>query len=226
MIRIAARHRRQIVSTSTLAAYALFVLAPLVLVVFNSLRTTAAIYRRPIGLPTAEGVGNYAAAWSQASFSTYFLNSVIVTIASLLLGVGTATLAGYGLGRYRFRGRDAIGSFFLAGLLLPAQLGVVPLFYLLRALDLVDSLAGLVLIYAAHTLPLSTFLLAGFFRQLPGELEEAARLDGARELRVFYSIMLPLVRPALATVVVVQCAPIRSVPCCRHRGTASAWEEA
>jgi raffinose/stachyose/melibiose transport system permease protein len=208
MIRARPAQRQQAAATGILTLYALLVLGPLVLVVVNSLRSTAAIYARPIGLPTMDGIANYAAAWSQARFSTYFVNSVLVTVASLVVGVGAATLAGYGLGRYRFAGHEAVGSFFLAGLLLPAQLGVVPLFYLLRALGLIDSLAGLTLIYAAHTLPLSTFLLAGFFRQLPVELEEAARLDGARELRIFTSIMLPLVRPALMTVIVVQCAPI------------------
>jgi raffinose/stachyose/melibiose transport system permease protein len=198
----------QIGSTVLLSGYAVVVLGPLLLMLSNSLRSTNEIYARPLGLPSLAGAQNYVTAWSQAHISTYFVNSLIVTVASLALGVGTATLAGYGLGRCRFRGREAIGGFFLAGLLLPAQLGVVPLFTLLRQLGLIDSLAGLILIYAAHTLPLSTFLLAGFFRQLPPELEEAARIDGASELRVFCSIMLPLVRPALVTVVVVQCAPI------------------
>lgn len=202
------RRAAQTGSTVLLGLYAVAVLGPLLLVLSNSLRSTAAIYASPLGAPGLAGLRNYVTAWSEASMSGYFANSLIVTAASLLLGVGAATLAGYGLGRLRFPGREAIGGLFLAGLLLPAQLGVVPLFYLLRQIGLIDSLPGLILIYATHTLPLSVYLLAGFFRQLPVELEEAARIDGAGELRILVSIMLPLVRPALTTVVVVQCAPI------------------
>jgi raffinose/stachyose/melibiose transport system permease protein len=185
-----------------------FAVGPLLLVLANSLRPTGEIYSSPIGRPTTEGLGNYVTAWSKASFSTYFFNSLVVAIAALALGVGTAAMAAYALGRIRFRGRSTVSAFFLAGLLLPTQLGVVPLFYQLERLHLVDSRLGLVFVYAAQVLPLAVFLLTMFFRALPAELEEAARLDGAGEWRVFFSIMLPLVRPGLATVLVVQAAPI------------------
>jgi raffinose/stachyose/melibiose transport system permease protein len=191
-----------------LSVYATIAIGPLLLILMNSLRTTADIYQAPLGRPTAEGWDNYVNAWDRANFSTYFLNSTIVTLGALVLGVGCATLAGYGLGRFRFKGHEALSGFFLAGLLLPAQLGVVPLFYMMQALGLVDTLLALIIIYAAGSLPLSIFLLTMFFRQLPDELDEAARLDGAGDFRIFRSIMLPLVRPALATVIAVQAAPI------------------
>lgn len=194
--------------TAILVIYALIAVGPLLLVLNNSLRSTSEIYAAPLGAPTLDGALNFTTAWTRASFSTYFLNSVLVTAGSLILGVGSATLAGYALGRLRFPGRQAIGALFLAGMLLPIQLGVVPVFYLLQSARLVDTHLGLVLVYAAHTLPVSILLLSVFFRQLPDELEEAARLDGAKRFRIFFSVMLPLVRPALATVIVVQCAPI------------------
>jgi raffinose/stachyose/melibiose transport system permease protein len=197
-----------LVHTLLLAAYACVAVAPLLLVANNAFRTTSQIRSSPLGLPNAAGAANFAEAWSRASFSSYFLNSLLVTAGSLALGVGLATMAGYALGRMRFRGRHVISALFLAGLLLPAQLGVVPIFYLLRSMGLLDSHLGLILVYASQSLPLSILLLSLFFRQLPDELEEAARLDGAKPFRIFVSIMLPLVRPALATVVVVQCAPI------------------
>ncbi len=207
-----ARTRRRaptaLVHTLLLAAYACVAVAPLLLVANNAFRTTSQIRSSPLGLPNAAGAANFAEAWSRASFSSYFLNSLLVTAGSLALGVGLATMAGYALGRMRFRGRHVISALFLAGLLLPAQLGVVPIFYLLRSMGLLDSHLGLILVYASQSLPLSILLLSLFFRQLPDELEEAARLDGAKPFRIFVSIMLPLVRPALATVVVVQCAPI------------------
>jgi raffinose/stachyose/melibiose transport system permease protein len=183
-------------------------LAPLLLVLNNAFRSTRQIYTSPLGLPSSEGAANFVEAWSRASFSTYFVNSLIVTMGSLALGVGLATMAGYALGRLRFRGRHLVSGLFLAGMLLPAQLGVVPIFYLLQSIRLIDSHFGLILVYASQSLPLSVLILSLFFRQLPDELEEAARLDGAKPFRIFFSIMLPLVRPAVATVLVVQCAPI------------------
>lgn len=195
-------------TVAALSIYAVVAVGPLLLILLNSFRSTQAIYRQPLGLPTAEGLTNYVGAWQRANFSVYFFNSTIVTVGALLLGVGCATLAGYGLGRFRFKGREALSGLFLAGLLLPAQLGVVPLFYMMQALGLVDNLLSLILIYASQSLPLSIFLLTMFFRQLPNELDEAARLDGAGEFRIFYSVMLPLVRPALVTVLAVQAAPI------------------
>ena len=195
-------------TTLVLVLYAVIAAGPLLLVLNNAFRSTPAIYASPLGLPGMEGLANFATAWTRASFSTYFLNSVMVTAGALVLGVGSATLAGYALGRMRFPGRHAISALFLAGMLLPIQLGVVPIFYLLQSMRLVDTHFGLVLVYAAHTLPVSILLLSVFFRQLPDEIEEAARMDGAGRFRTFFFVMLPLVRPALATVIVVQCAPI------------------
>jgi raffinose/stachyose/melibiose transport system permease protein len=191
-----------------LTLYSFIAVGPLLLVLINSLRPTAEIYNAPVGWPTSSGAQNYATAWAQASFSTYFFNSVFVTIGSLVLGVSAATLAAYALGRIRFPGRGIVSAFYLAGLLLPAQLGVVPIFYILQGMGLIDTKIGLILVYSSQALPLSIFLLTLFFRGLPSELDEAARLDGAGEFRVFYKIMLPLVRPAIVTVVVVQTAPI------------------
>jgi len=195
-------------TTFILVLYAVIAAGPLLLVLNNAFRTTRAIYAAPLGVPGAEGLANFATAWTRANFSTYFFNSVSITVGALVLGVGSATLAGYALGRMRFPGRQAISGMFLAGMLLPIQIGVVPIFYLLQSLRLVDTHLGLILVYAAHTLPVSILLLSMFFRQLPDELEEAARLDGAGRFQTFFFIMLPLVRPALATVIVVQCAPI------------------
>jgi len=194
--------------TLLLATYALIAVGPLLLVLNNALRPTREIYSSPLGPPSAAGAENFATAWTRASFSTYFFNSLTVTVGALVLGVGSATLAAYALGRFRFRGRQAFSALFLAGMLLPIQIGVVPIFHMLRGLGLTDSLLGLILVYAAHTLPVSILILTVFFRQLPDELEEAARLDGAGRFRIFRSIMLPLVRPALVTVVVVQTAPV------------------
>ncbi|WP_158865911.1 carbohydrate ABC transporter permease [Leifsonia sp. AG29] len=191
-----------------LGVYSLIAVGPLLLVLINSFRTTLDISQSPLGLPTSFYFDNYVKAWNQASFGTFALNSVLVTTVSILLGVAAAAFAAFPLARWRFRGRGTLSALFLAGLLLPAQLGIVPIFTLLDSFGLVDSYLGLILVYSTLSLPLAILILTTFFKQLPENIEEAARIDGAGEIRVFFSIMLPLIRPALATVAIVQAAPI------------------
>lgn len=185
-------------------AYAVVAVAPLLIMVINSFRPSRELFRNPLGLPLTPTLDNYVNAWSEASFSTYFANSALVTVSAVVLGTAVSALAAYPLGRYVFRGRSLLVAFFLAGLMLPIRLNVIPIFYLLSSMGMIDSRLALVLVYAASGVPFCVFVLTMFFRQLPGDLEEAARLDGAGELRIFGRIMLPLVRPALATVALFQ----------------------
>ncbi|GAA2694665.1 carbohydrate ABC transporter permease [Nonomuraea recticatena] len=188
--------------------YAVFSMAPLVVMVLSSFRPTSEIFDDPIGLPTGSAFDNYAKAWTEASFSTYVVNSVIVVVSAVLLGAVVSLLAAYPLGRRRFGGRGLFTAYFISGMTLPAHLGVLPLFYLLESMGLVDSLLGLILVYAAGSIPFNVFVLTAFFRQLPYELDEAASLDGAGPLATFWHVMLPLVRPAIATVIVFQFVPL------------------
>ncbi len=189
-------------------SYAAIVLGPLLLVVSNALRPTREIFKNPLGLPTSPSFESFVKAWEKANFNTYFFNSLIITVAAVLLATAVSALAGYMLGRYRFRGSAFLTAYFLAGLMLPFRLAIVPLFLLLNDMGLVDSRLGLILVYAATGIPFSVFILSSFFRQLPQELSEAARIDGAGEFTIFGRIMLPLVRPALATVIVFQFVPL------------------
>jgi len=188
--------------------YAAMVLIPLLLVVSNALRPTREIFKNPMGLPTSISFDSFVKAWGQANFNVYFVNSLMITVASVLLATSVAALAGYMLGRYTFTGSRFLSSFFLAGLMLPFRLAIVPLFLLLNKMGLIDNRMGLIFVYAATGIPFSIFILSSFFRQLPQELSEAARIDGAGEITIFGKIMLPLVRPALATVVVFQFVPL------------------
>ncbi len=188
--------------------YAIVVIAPLMLVVLNSMRPTRDIFREPIGLPTGLDLSSYATAWTEANFSSFFWNSLLITTASVFLATAVSALAAYVLGRYRFRGSELLSIFFLSGLLLPFRLAILPLFLLLQNLGLVDTRTGLILVYAATGIPFSVFILSAFFRQLPGELTEAARIDGAGEFTIFGKVMLPLVRPGLATVAIFQFVPL------------------
>jgi raffinose/stachyose/melibiose transport system permease protein len=188
--------------------YAAIVLIPLFLVVNNALRPTRDIFKNPIGLATSPSLQSFVKAWEEASFNVYFFNSLLITVASVLLATMVASLAGYILGRYKFTGSNFLTAYFLAGLMLPFRLAIVPLFLLLNDMGLIDNRLGLILVYAATGIPFSIFILSSFFRQLPKELSEAARIDGAGEFTIFGRIMLPLVRPALATVIVFQFVPL------------------
>ena len=188
--------------------YAAIVLAPLLLVISNALRPTREIFKNPVGLPTSPSLDSFVKAWEEASFNVYFFNSLMITVASVILATAVAALAGYMLGRYKFTGSRFLTAYFLAGLMLPFRLAIVPLFLLLNDMGLVDNRLGLILVYAATGIPFSVFILSAFFRQLPQELSEAARIDGAGEFTIFGRIMLPLVRPALATVIVFQFVPL------------------
>ncbi len=195
-------------SNAVLILYTLVVLAPLFIVLANTMRPTRDIYREPVGLPTSINFESYETAWGEANFSQYFLNSLVITTASVTLATVVSALAGYILGRYDFWGSRFMTAFFVAGLTLPFRLAIVPLFLLLNDLGLVDTRIGLILVYAATGVPFSVFILSAFFRQLPIELSEAARIDGANEFVLFSRVMLPLVRPALATVAIFQFVPL------------------
>jgi raffinose/stachyose/melibiose transport system permease protein len=187
--------------------YAGIAFGPILLVIFGSLRPTQQILAHPLGVPRSLDLSNFGRAWTTASVSTYFLNSLLVTVSAVALCLIVSVMAAYPLARWRFRGAAVLSAYFLSGLMLPAKLGVLPIFYMFQSLHLIDSRLGLVLLYAAGGVPFSIFVIMAFIRNLPRELEEAARIDGAGELRVFFSVLLPLVRPAIAAVTVFQFAP-------------------
>jgi len=191
-----------------LMVWSFFSLAPLTLVLINSFRSNQEIYMEPLALPTGINFENYVTAWSKASFSTYFFNSLMITSLSIALGLLIASLAAYPLARKSFFGRSFLSNLFLAGLLLPAQLGILPVFKLMDTLGLVGSPFSLVIVYSVGSLPLAIVILTSFMRQIPESIEEAAQIDGAGEIRIFVSLILPLSRPAIATVAIVQAAPI------------------
>ncbi|KJK11940.1 sugar ABC transporter permease [Terrabacter sp. 28] len=188
--------------------YAALALVPLLVMVSNSVRTNADLITNPLGLPSPPTTASYVEAWTTGSFATYFGNSLAVTVGAVAISTVVATMAAYALARGRSRFFRWLESLFLSGLMLPIHLAILPIFYLFDGLGLVDSRFGLMLMYAASGIPFSIFVLTTFFRQLPEELEEAAALDGATSWQTFWRIMVPLVRPALATVAVFRFVPI------------------
>jgi raffinose/stachyose/melibiose transport system permease protein len=182
---------------------------PIVLVVLNSFKERSAIFATPYALPLPGSFSliGYTTLLNQADFSRYFANSLFVTLLSMTLILLTGAMASFALAEYRFRGNTVLGLYLALGIMIPIRLGTVSILYLIVGLGLTNTLWALVLVYTAQGLPLTIFILSQFMRQVPFELKDAARIDGASEYRVFW-LILPLVRPALATVAVFIMIPI------------------
>lgn len=185
-----------------LVLYGFVCLYPFFLMIVSSFKETGDIFTDPFGLPSNPSFEAYRTAWDIGNFSSYFWNSVFVTVTSVAIILLVGSMAAYPIGRYEFRGRGFLYVYFLSGLMLPIKLGIVPLFFLMTSLGLYDTRLSLILVYAASGVPFTVFILAAFFRTLPRELEEAAKIDGAGEFRIYWQIMVPLIRPALATVAI------------------------
>jgi raffinose/stachyose/melibiose transport system permease protein len=145
---------------------------------------------------------NYPHAWVASDIGRLYWNSIVVSTASMVVTVAISALAGYGLGRIRFGGRGIIYAMVLIGLTIPLQIALIPLFINLRSLGILNTRLALIGPYTGFGLAFGTYIMKGFFEGLPRELEEAARLDGAGEFGIFARVMLPLTRPALATVAI------------------------
>lgn len=184
----------------TMATISLY---PIILMMLSSFKTSVEIYKNPLGLPTNFSLDTYRTLLSKIPFTMYFMNSVFVSIVSVVLIVVICSLASFYIARFKFSWNNALFFIFLLGMMIPIKLGIVPLFILMRDLGLINSLWALVFMNIATGIPLTMLILTGFFRTMPYELEEAARIDGAGNLRVLWHVVLPLMRPALGTVVII-----------------------
>lgn len=191
-----------------LATAALFMLYPIFMMVLSGFKTTPEIFMSPFSFPKRLNTENFQVIWNKTDVPRYFLNSVIVTLSSIILLLVTGTMAAYAIARYKFRGTLMVSLFFLSGLMLPIRLAIIPLFIQLKYLGLIDNLLGLIFIYTAMSLPATVFILTGFLRSLPKELEDSARMDGASELRIMIDIMVPLISPALVIAGIYSAVPI------------------
>jgi ABC-type glycerol-3-phosphate transport system permease component len=165
--------------------------------VLGSLKTTFELFEQPFALPRTPRWNNYAVAWTEGKFSLYFINSTIIALPSVLLTLACGALAGYAFGRLRFAGSNVLFYTFLVGIGIPANALVVPLFATVKNLGLLNTYAGVVLPSVGASMPFAIFLMRAFFRSLPGELADAARVDGCTTFGVFWRIMLPLAQAPL-----------------------------
>jgi len=192
-----------------LLTYTLIALFPVLLVVVNSVKARLAIFRTPYAPPTPEtwDLVGYETVFSSANFPLYFRNSLLVTLGALALILLVGSMAAFALAEYEFPGNALLGLYLALGIMVPIRLGTVSLLRMTVSLGLTNTLWALILVYAAAGIPLAVFILTQFMRQVPRDLKDAARMDGASEYRV-YALVLPLVRPALGTVAVFNMIPI------------------
>ncbi|MER7660704.1 MULTISPECIES: carbohydrate ABC transporter permease [unclassified Streptomyces] len=187
-------------SHGVLVIWAIMVVLPLLWAVMTSFKTDRAIFTSPWSLPDSLHFENWSRAWSQAHMSDYFLNTVLVVGGSLIGTLLFGSMAAYVLARFDFPGNRFIYFLFIGGMSFPIMLALVPLFYVLNNVSLLNTLHGLILVYIAYSLPFTVFFLTAFFRTLPSSVAEAAMIDGASHTRTFFQVMLPMAKPGLISV--------------------------
>lgn len=196
------RSKYTILPGTYLVAIVLFgiTVVPLLFVFVDGFRTSADINNSPTGLPHPWVWSNYGSILTTAPFWQFLGNSALIAGVATVLAVGLGSMAAFALSRYAFHGREFIFTLFISGLLFPIGVAALPLYLLLQRVGLLDNQFGVALPEAAFALPITMFILRPFMRAIPGELEDAAMVDGASRLRFFWQILLPLSRPALVTV--------------------------
>lgn len=188
--------REKIVDYVVLTLFGLFAIVPLIGVLFSAV-TPPSENEGGFALPTKIDLGNFGAAWSEGHFGSYMLSSVVVTLGVVVLTTLLAVLAGFAFARLDFPGSGIIFFVMLAGLMLPAEAFIIPLYFNLRSVGLTDTYQSLILPQTAQSLAFAIFWMRNQFRSFPGEIIEAARIDGARDIRVLWQVIVP---PSLAPI--------------------------
>jgi raffinose/stachyose/melibiose transport system permease protein len=201
---------RRIAVHALLGGYTLIAILPVLLIIMNSFKDRKSIFSQPMAPP---GPGSfsligYETVLKQGDFLNYFFNSGIVTVGSIFFILLFGAMAAFALTEYRFRGNVFLGLFLALGVMVPIRLGTVAILEMMARSGLVNTLTALILVYTAQGLPLAVFVLSEFMRTVSDDLKNAGRIDGLSEYVVFFRLVLPLVRPAMATVAIFSMIPI------------------
>ena len=193
-----------------LILYTALALFPILLVIMNSFKARKAIFGAPLALPTPSTFSliGYDKVFGDSSIVSYYLNSITVTGGTIFFTLLFGAMAAWALTEYKFRWNTLLALFLAVGIMVPIRLGSVSIIQLIVELNLINTLTALILVYTAQNLPLSIFILSEFIAQIPKDLREAGRCDGLSEYNIFFYIVLPLVRPAMATVAVFTMIPV------------------
>lgn len=189
---------------AVLIALLMFALIPLVLAWFTAFKTSEQILFNPYGPPIPPHVDNLVNAWTQGRFNVYFKNSFIISISDVVIMLIVAPLAGYAFGRMRFPGQRVLLVVFLTGLTIPVGAIIIPLYLTMRDFGLINTYGAVIVADVALAAPIFIFIMRAAFKDLPRELEDAARIDGASEFKIFWYVMLPLAKPALLTLALLE----------------------
>ncbi len=202
MARIA-RNWRQVTVIIVLIVYTAFATGPFVWVAIMSLRTTPEISRDPYALPEPPHFWKFAQAWFESGYSTYFGNSVLVVLSAVVVVTVIGAMAAHCLARYSFPGNRAIYFVLFSAIIFPPQITIIALFQILVEYRLYNSLIGLASVYVSFQLPITLYILESFFARIPGDLFDAARIDGYSEWSIFWKVSLPVALPAVSTVIIL-----------------------
>ena len=206
----ARKHTSAFAIHAVLLAYTALALAPIILVIMNSFKERKAIFGSPLMPPTSSTFSliGYDKVFSDSSIVSYYVNSVTVTGSTIFFTLLFGSMAAWALAEYKFRWNTLLAIYLSIGIMVPIRLGSVALIQLIAQLNLINTLSALILVYVAQNLPLAVFILSEFMAQIPKDLREAARCDGLSEYNIFFHIILPLLRPAMATVAVFTMIPV------------------
>jgi len=191
-----------------MSIYVLLILYPLFNMVTSSFKTNRAILSTPFSIPESISLKNFTTVWIDKGFSHYFFNSLFVTTISMAIVILFGSMSAYGIARYSFKGNTFIYMLFLSGIMLPLKAAIIPLFLLVKNLGLINTQASIIMIFIAMGLPSTVFILAGFMKAIPMELEYAAKIDGCNDFTIYRKIVMPMVAPAVALVTIYNSVPI------------------
>lgn len=180
----------------------IIVIAPIVWVVLGAFKTNTEIFGSPFTLPKSWRLDNIISAWNLGNFNIYLWNSAVITGGCMLIVFLVACPAGYALAQLRFQGSKLMFYFFMLGIAIPVQSIIIPIFYQVKSLGLINTLTGMTMVSAALALPFSVFLMRNSFKDIPSEIREAAIIDGAGEWKSYFNIMLPMAKPGVVTLMV------------------------
>jgi raffinose/stachyose/melibiose transport system permease protein len=210
-----------VVGYVVLVFYSLLAVLPILVVIFNSFKDRRAIFRTPYAIPgfseislneqimvVPGSISGYEVVLARTSFLQYYWNSFFVTVTMLLLVLVFGSMAAFALSEYEFPGNRFMGLYLAVGIMIPIRLGTVSIIRIMQTLELQGTIWSLIILYVAWGIPITVFILAEFIRDIPRDLKDAARVDGASEYRIYWQVVLPMVRPALATVAVFHMIPV------------------
>ena len=202
--RSAVRFARRVPVNALLIVLSILMVYPLVIIFITAFKSNIEVLTNPTGLPLQPTIENFVTSWVEADFTNLFANSILLTLVSMTIATFVAALASYAIVRKATKVGSGIYLLIAAGIFLPMQLALVPQFRVVRDLGLINNYLGVILIYIAGAIPFGVFLMAAFMRQVPKEIVEAATIDGAGYFQLFWTMFLPLARPAIATFWVLQ----------------------